>query len=346
MNHLPPIFLVGSERSGSNLLRSLIGNHSMVEAPVAPHFFDVWNGMLKHYGDLRRKDNMAFLIEDMLEYANHPFNDWGLKVDVRALVQQHGPTSFWDAFDLLYRSKAEMHAASVYACKGNHIFNYAFQVKAKWPDSKFIYLYRDPRDHCASWKKKPMHLKTVWDSIEKWEREQRRCLELVTKHGIEMFFMSYEDLIAETPTVMTRALNFCGLPVEEACFQTDRDKNADAASRFVYWENIDKPIIRNNAKKYKKDLTPSEVELIETKAGAVMDVLGYSCETSRRWQRPFAHDLRLRIQRRWVSTKHRDHLAKELNILHSKHALRDAIRGRAAGRKVIHFDVEFLRPTA
>ncbi|MBK7482140.1 MAG: sulfotransferase [Flavobacteriales bacterium] len=45
-----PIFLVGSERSGSNLLRSLIGNHSMVEAPTAPHFFDQWSHALWAYG--------------------------------------------------------------------------------------------------------------------------------------------------------------------------------------------------------------------------------------------------------------------------------------------------------
>lgn len=328
----PRIFIVGSERSGTNLLRTLLDNHSMLGSPVAPHFFDAWRGNLKPYGDLRIPENAMQLAEDMLEYANHPFNDWGLELDIPGAFAQHTPRSFWEIFDLLYLAKSGMHGKSGYACKGNHIFNYAFQVKAAWPGAKFLYLFRDPRDHCASWKQKPMHLKTVWDSVSKWEREQRQCLDLVKTHGIDMHFVSYEDLIADTPRIMAGALQHCGLPVEEACFQTDAVKNHDTAKRLVYWENLDKPIIRDNMRKYVKVLTPDEVELVETKAGSLMDELGYACETGRNWIMPRGHRYRIRLERYLVGKRFRDHLAKELGLLYSKQAMRTDIRERAIKR--------------
>jgi signal recognition particle subunit SEC65 len=289
--------------------------------------------MLVHYGDLRKEANMTYLLQDMMDFANHDFNKWGLQLDIPMLIKTQRPKSFWDAFDVIYNAKAKMHGKTTFACKGNHIFNYAFQVKARWPDSKLLYLYRDPRDHCASWKKKPMHLKTVWDSSQKWIREQNRCLDLVKRHGIEMHFISYEDLIADTPQVMSKALQFCGLQVEESCFQTDSGKNEDAAKRFVYWENIDKPIIRDNAKKYRKELTPEEINLIETKAGGLMMELGYECDSKRDWEKPFAHQLRLKLERRQVTQRNRVHLEKELQLMYSKIELRKAIATRAALRK-------------
>lgn len=330
-----PIFLVGSERSGSNLLRSLIGNHSMVEAPTAPHFFDQWSHALWAYGDLRVPANMGYLITDMVEYANHEFNNWHLQLDVEQVVAEQGPKSFWDAYDVVCRAKAAMHGKSIFSSKDNHIFNYTFQIKARWPDSKLLFLYRDPRDHCASWKQKPMHLKTVWDSISKWEQEQRLCLDLVQHHGVDMHFVSYEDLITDTPKVMSRALGYCGLPVEEACFQTDSAKQKATAERFVYWENLDKPIIRENAQKYRKTLTEEEINMIETKVGGLMSTLGYTCETKRNWRVPMAHAWRLRMERKKVETKDREHLEKELAILHSKVKCRNEIKQRAKSRAVV-----------
>ena len=323
---------MGSERSGTNLLRTLLGNHSMLEAPVAPHFFDAWRTTLRPYGDLRIPENAAQLMDDMLEYANHPFNNWGLELNVASAIQEHAPRSFWEVFDLLYLAKAAMHNKPGYACKGNHIFNHAFHVKAAWPNAKFIYLFRDPRDHCASWKKKPMFLKTVWDSVLKWEREQLQCLELVKSHGIDMHFVSYEDLIAETPKIMAGALGHCGLPIEEACFQTDELKNRDTAKRLVYWENLDKPIMRDNMRKYGKELTPDEIRLVETRAGALMDELGYACETQRGWLPPRGYRYHLRLQRFMVDRRFRDHLTKELEILQSKQSLLASIRKRAIER--------------
>lgn len=332
---VPRIFIVGSERSGSNLLRTLLGNHSQLEAPVAPHYFDTWRGpLLRSYGDLRKPENAVFLAGDMLEYANHPFTNWALELDVAPAVAARSTTDLYAVFDLLYLAKAAKHGKGGYVCKGNHLFNYAFQVRTAWPNAKFLYLYRDPRDHCASWKKNPIDLFTVWDSIRKWGHEQRLCLDLMKSHGIAMHVMRYEDLIADTPGEMAKALAHCGLPVEEACFQTAGGKHADEAKRMAQWKNLDKPIIKDNARKYAEQLTKDEIRLIETKAGDLMDELGYSCDTDRKWTPPAAHGLRLRVAR-WHARREAFHRLKaEWDLLNSKIALRGRIRARVKKRNL------------
>lgn len=46
------IILLASERSGSNLLRTLLGNHSDISAPVAPHLIKMFYPIKHYFSDL------------------------------------------------------------------------------------------------------------------------------------------------------------------------------------------------------------------------------------------------------------------------------------------------------
>lgn len=330
MSHAP-IFLFGSERSGSNLLRTLLGNHPMVEAPVAPHFFDSFLPFVRHYGDLHVDTNMLALLTDMHELVQHPFHDWALTASPRDILETYRPTGFYAATDALWRARAAQVGKSTFMSKDNHLFSFAFEIKAQWPDARFIYLYRDPRDHCASWSAMPLHLKSVFDMVSKWEREQRRCLFLNDTHDFKLHFMSYEDLIVDTPQVMARALAYCGLPVDEACFQTDPVRVKEAG-RIMAWDNLAKPIMRENKRKYRKVYNDDQVRLIETIAAPHMKRLGYERETTTDWTPPSFHALRLKFERRAMDRKGKELKDDELRILYEKQAVLKAIKNKVIAR--------------
>lgn len=323
-----PIFLFGSERSGSNLLRTLLGNHSMIAAPVAPHFFDSFLPFARHYGDLGKDENMLALVGDMHALVQHPFHDWGLKVTPAEIVRTYQPKGFYGAADALWRAFASLEGKATFMSKDNHLFNFAFEIKATWPDARFVYLYRDPRDHCSSWQAMPLHLKSVFDMVSKWEREQRRCLFLKDTHAFPLHFVSYEDLIADTPQVMARLLEYCGLPVEEACFQTDAARVKEAG-RIMAWDNLAKPIMRENKRKYRKTFNEEQIRLIETIAASHMKRLGYEFETKADWKQPSFHGLRLRMERRAMDRRGQVLKNDELKLLYEKQAVIKGIRERA-----------------
>jgi hypothetical protein len=46
------------------------------------------------------------------------------------------------------------------------------------------------------------------------------------------------------------------------------------------WENVSRPILKNNTNKYKTELTPFEIAVFEKQAGNVLHQLGYSLDNS------------------------------------------------------------------
>ena len=138
MNEKQAIFIVGSERSGSNLLRVLLDNHSLINAPIAPHFLDTFSSFLRWYGNLKIQKNKKKLLTDLEKLANHEYNDWQLKLDlkndkIKELV------GFLEIYDYLYSMKAKKEGKIHYVSKGNHLFNYVFSIKSSLDNVKFLY---------------------------------------------------------------------------------------------------------------------------------------------------------------------------------------------------------------
>src|SRR5690606_16265432 len=142
------IIILASERSGTNLLRVLLGNHKDISGPVAPHFFDAFKNNLEKYGDLNEKENALLLLDHMLQLANHSYHDWKLKIAPEDLITEYKVNSFERAFDALYLAKAKQENKFHYVSKDNHLFNHINYLD-NLENVKYLYLYRDPRDHVA-----------------------------------------------------------------------------------------------------------------------------------------------------------------------------------------------------
>ncbi len=319
------IFILASERSGTNLLRSLLSNHKQIEGPIAPHFLDVFWPILNNYRDLTHGNNMERLFHDMVALANHKYHNWDLQISFDELRNKYSIENFMQLFDALYYEKAAQAGKGSYVCKGNHIFNYGHVIANGIPNAKFLYLVRDPRDHVASWKKKPLFIKTPYDAITKWAKEQQACLSLRYAHNFEVHQVRYEDLIADPVASMRKVLEFVEQEDDPNCYSTDQEKNKEIAWN-KYWENLSKPIMKDNQGKYKKVLTPEEINMIEFQAGDLMNNLGYDLSTSARWQRPKFFGSRLKLKRRLTAWKFREHINQDMLQLQDKMKLIQSIR--------------------
>jgi hypothetical protein len=268
-----PIILLASERSGSNLIRTLISNHSGIAAPRSPHFLNVFHQIIVYYGDLSKKENCRNLFNDMLRLANHPYHKWDLQLEFDKCYDAFHPKSFLDIFDLLYKSATEKENKRRYFIKEVNTFHHAFELY-NYFDKKahFIYLYRDPRDHVASWLRDPLHLKNAKEAAEKWKKEQLMCQVLIHTFKLPVCHLKYEDLISNTETEVTRVLNYLGEEVEPACFQTTKK---DKTEWNVYWKNLQNPIMADNQNKYLKELHAEELRIVQNITKEEMNFLGY-----------------------------------------------------------------------
>lgn len=314
------IFLLGSERSGSNLVRTLLGNHSAISAPIAPHLCDVFSKHIDRYKPWNA--SLASLYKDIETYINHPFNDWGLQLDAARMANNPSNANFIEVLNNVYSEKAIGENKKAYFSKDIHNHRYALGIKNSFSDVKFVYLYRDPRDQVASWLRTPLYLHTPYQAITKWVQEQEAIAMLTDFYGLEVHFLKYEDLIDDTATVISNTLQFIGLPVEEVCFSTN-PKN-DEAGKHPLWENINRPIKKSDSRKYKDVLSSgNSLLMVESMASKHMLRLGYSRETEGKWRKKSTtlFDLQEQFKIRTSQRKQAGFMAKDMAILNDKKEL-------------------------
>lgn len=275
------VYILYSERSGSNLLRILLGNHPELSAPVAPQFFDSFIPFADRFGDLRKKENSLRLLSLMKEYANHPFSDWRLKTSAEKMYSQSAPNSFAEAVDTLYSTKARQDDASGYVCKERNLFNYSGLITTSLSSINWVYLYRDPRDVVSSWIKNKMLFFTAYGAAQAWNDDQQKCRSLHLAHQLSYYKLSYEELITVTEQTITNLLRYLDLNIDEQCFRNQR--NREEANRNVLWKNLNKPVDSSNTKKYQDRLSQKQVSIVESICKDKMQELGYPLETNGRW---------------------------------------------------------------
>lgn len=88
-----PLFLLLSERSGSNLPRTLLSNHSQLSGPLAPQYFMTFDHRLKAYGDLREPGNCIALLKNMINLFKLTLYAWQTEGDAAEFYAIHKPAS-------------------------------------------------------------------------------------------------------------------------------------------------------------------------------------------------------------------------------------------------------------
>ena len=194
----PPFFLVGSERSGTTLLRLMLSHHPRIEC--APEF--------------------EFLVDalpesgwpDLAGYAdylatNRIFVPHELTVDV-GLGYQELAASF-------VRQYCERSGKPVHGATCHHHFE---RLPRVFPDARFVHLVRDGRDVARScigmgW------AANVWFGAERWldalDSWQRLRAQLEPDRFCEV---RYEDLIREPEQELDRVAGFLGEGFDPAMF--------------------------------------------------------------------------------------------------------------------------------
>jgi hypothetical protein len=268
------IFILASERSGSNLLRTLLGNHKDINAPIAPHLFREFYRLIDLYGDLSLSSNKQELLQDMFNLVNQEYHAWGLPQSVLSKAMgSAGINSLAKAIDFFYSEKAKIEGKSGYCSKGIHNFDYAHYIKNEFSEVKFIYLTRDPRDVTASWLKTPLHLHTPFRIAQQWNEQQFTCRRFRACYPQDVISLKYENLIADTVGEMTRVQKSLGLDLDAKCFSTNIDNQE--AKNNEFWKNLNKPVIKGNTSKFLDSLSLEEINIIETISKENMISIGY-----------------------------------------------------------------------
>lgn len=276
-----PVFLLSSERSGSNLLRVMLDSHSDFSAPHSPHLLKTFIPLLKNYGDLNEQGNLQELAADMLKVVNIQLRDWPFVPDVDSILKNVERRSFPGLMCSLYSLAAQNAGKTRSFVKDNGTIPLATEVATLFPNCKFVYLVRDARDVALSWKKSPGHPGGVKEAARMWCKEQSESLYFLSMihQTNRVLVVHYENLVADSRGEIEKICRHLEVPFDDNMLKfyegAEAKTSADAA---VGWENLVKPVMKQNTAKYKDNLSNREQQTIERIAGVPMVQLGYELD--------------------------------------------------------------------
>jgi hypothetical protein len=276
------IQMIGTQRSGSNLLRVMLDQSNEIVSPHPAHVLVTFVPLLELYGDLDA-ENYKLLINDVVDYVEANPVPWdGISIDRDWIFENSNFYTLFEINRLIYEQAAISKNAKYWCCKSMANVHYADELENHSPNLKYIYLYRDGRDVAVSFKKAIVGEKHIYHLARQWKYDQDACIELANRIEEDRFFaLNYETLIAQPETVIRDLCNFLDIAYNDnmLSFYNSHESKATAAAGEM-WQNLEKPIMSNNTGKFHKELTSEEIEIFEMVNEDVLKELDYPLFTS------------------------------------------------------------------
>lgn len=271
-----PIFIIASERSGTNLLRRrLTGVQKRYFGPSPLHFLKHMFYAEPFYGDLMNNENFYKFIEDSIGLAYEHFAPWDETFTKDEVFIFHNKLfgnerTAIKLMHTIYTIYANKKGYESYICKDNNLFDFISDIRLELPLAKFIYLYRDPRDVVLSQLKRPLQVKNINYLSNLWKDEQIKSIRGTFNNKNNVFFVSYEEFIINEEKILIDLLNFFGIEYVDNNKALKNEKND-----IHEWKNLDKHTITDNSLKFLKELSSSDIYNIESICWYQMLKLGY-----------------------------------------------------------------------
>lgn len=272
------ILMIGTQRSGSNLMRLMLNQVPTIVAPHPPHILQRLMPLMSTYGDLENPAVFELLVDDVCRLVEENPVPWeNVTLDRQDIASRCTQNSLVAVFSAVYDVLAETRGAEEWCCKSLANVHYIPEINAYLPKAKYIYLYRDGRDVAVSFKKAVVGQKHFYHIGQEWAKAQRTALKMRQQFDASQFFsISYETLTGDPEQSLKDLCAFLEVDYHPSMLDFHQSSEAaNTASSSSLWSNVTKPVMNQNSKKFLTQATAEEVKIFELVAGDVLDALGY-----------------------------------------------------------------------
>jgi hypothetical protein len=280
MANSSPIFIIGTERSGSNLLRLILDRHPAIAIPHPPHILKEMMPLEPLYGDLSDDRRFRRLVDDTVRLVELHFFPWDAALDRDKVFAEAAGRDVYGVKAAIYDQYRRAKGKRRWGCKSTFVIHYVDRVRLHHPDAKFIHLVRDGRDVAASAKRSVFNHFHPHYVGRLWGEQQRTAIELSrTLPSDRMLGVRYEDLLDDPSGTVRRVCRFIEEDYSDDLldyFKGDEAQRLAGHSRS--WENCASPVLKDNHAKYKRELSPAEIEAFELQAFEELRHYGYPLE--------------------------------------------------------------------
>jgi hypothetical protein len=272
------IFMIGTPRSGANLLRLMLNELPRVAAPHPPHILQRMMPLMPNYGDLEKRENFAQLVEDVCRLVElNPVSWEGVTLDRADIERRSRRGTLMGVYEAVYDAMAATWEARSWCCQSQANIAYLPQIEAHFRSPRYIYLHRDGRDVAVSSRKVVTGEKHFYHLAREWATTQVMAIAMRERIGPNRFFsISYESLTSQPELSMRQLCKFLGVRFSPSMLEFYKSDEAQrAAESSDLWSNVVRPIMAGNTRKFLHEASEEDIRLFESVAGDVLIALGY-----------------------------------------------------------------------
>lgn len=297
----PYVFIVGSARSGTTLLRRIVDAHPLIAITPETHWVP------RYYERREGVTEEGMVTPELLDLLGTYRRFPRFKVrreDLERLLEGHEPVTYSAFVTGFYDLFGRMRGKPLVGDKTGEYARRIPTLHGLWPQARFVHLIRDGRDVCLSvldWKEAPGASRfTTWreDRVATTALWWRANVKLAREAGARLpphlyHEIRYEALVTQ-PEAECRALcDFLGIPFDDSMvrFHEGHTRTAPGLSAKSAWLPIT-PGLRD----WRSQMPKDHLERFEAAAGDLVDELGYERGSS---PRPETLDLAAGLCRRF-----------------------------------------------
>lgn len=299
--HAAPVFLLGSHKSGSSLLRSLLDSHpELAVLPKETHLFQFTN----HWVDYRRRRNLPRrldrrqLVDQLLRQVHldtrpdNPYADapgFHYRMDVlEARLRKLDPDDM-PGFFLGYMRAAHEAALGMPPPAGRALVEksvehaeFAYVLARYFPGARFIHIVRNPYATLVAVRrmlqKRSARFPYLWPMAASLHNSYHHLF--TNRLAVPNYLcVRFEDLVCDTETVMRRTATFLGIGYHETLLQPTsmgRQWGGNSTSDQTFEGISQGPLDR-----WEEHISDYEIALANHVAAPVFDAFGYRWREAR-----------------------------------------------------------------
>jgi hypothetical protein len=230
------------------------------------------------YGDIHKTANWHILTSDVADVLNNQLGQWKTNWSADQIRKEVKSRSLSAIIRHVYETEAQAHGKSRVFIKENQTFRFAPFLLASFPNARFIYLVRDPRDMVLSWKTSPSHPGCVYKGTQIWKDDQGKSLDLYgfLQDAERIMLLRYEDLVSQTTGELHRVCDFLQVSYSPSMLEFHQNAlTVENSQRIRGWYNLRRPVLTHNFAKYRTGLDELEIRYIEASCQPEMEFFGY-----------------------------------------------------------------------
>lgn len=264
-------FIVGTSRSGSTLLQSMLNMHSKVVIPPETHFFHSYPYLKENYSEESKATFRDQLVDFWYDHKTR-ISDLGLDKDavqtVADTLDLYTPLELFVLQMTMYRLQRQKEIIGEKTPR--HILRVPDILEA-FLNAQIISLFRDPRAAAYSEIKAHFGSPSVIVTTRRWHKYVAMHQKLKDDLLSDQYMMlRYRDLVSNPKEILEKISGLIGIEFEEQMLNYyNRDEKGFADGEEDWKSGTFEPLKKNKNEEWKTGLSAGQVALVEQWAGNI-----------------------------------------------------------------------------